>query len=73
MLYVVSLIKLNLNGLTQSCKIVQIRQGKIEVQYANCTKKYAFWLDESNPNINSEIHAEKCVPSTTHEYAKKKQ
>ena len=50
MLNVGSLIKVKSNGLTRSCKTVQARHGKIEVEYVNCPSKLAFWLDESDLN-----------------------
>ena len=47
---------MNINGLTQSCKIVQTGQDKIEVEYENCPNKSAFWLDDSNPNTITPIY-----------------
>ena len=46
-----SAIKINTNGFTQSCKIVQARQGKIKVEYVNCPNKPDFLLNELSPSI----------------------
>ena len=44
-------IKVSSNRQTHSCKIVQVRHCKIEVEYVNCPKKTAFLLDDSDQNI----------------------
>ena len=72
MLNVGSLIKVSLNGQTHSCKIVQVRHGKIEVEYVNCPNKPAFWLDESDPNIvKNKVQFAKRVPGIILEHTRK--
>ena len=67
-----SIIEVNSNELTHSCKLEQTKHGKIEVEYVNCQSKPAFWFDESNPkHCSTKVHAEKWVPNTIHEHATK--
>ena len=65
-----SVTKINTDGLTQSCKNVQGKQAKFEVEYVNCPNKPAFLVRWIEPyHYNAEIHDDEYDTSTTQEFA----